>query len=496
MSVLSGAGGPGWLARWSSGRAPSPRMLVSSLGLAALLVLQGCATTTDYARPAVTTPTAWAQRDAGSEVATPAIDTWWRAFNDPALTRLVEGALARNNDLAAAAWKVREARLNAGLAANKLWPSASAGASNNVSTPLNTGTSRRSSGADVSLSYEVDMWNRLANTRDAQTWEAEATEQDRQSAAQALAGTVAGLYWQIAYQNGELASTDASLEYARRTLALVQAQYKAGTSAQLELREAEASVASQLASRTLLVQQRTESRNALAILFDAPPGEESLKTWLDQEPQFLPLDDLPAIATGLPADMLARRPDLRAAEMRLRETLAFGDASRAAYYPSLTLTGSLGTSSSALLEVLRNPVLAIGVGLSLPFVRYQEMKLNTQLTEAQYQQAVINFRQTLYTAFSEVENSLSARRQYAERAEHLTVTLDAQRNAERLYEVRYRSGGVALQPWLDAQERRRSAELSFAANRLQQLTTQATLYQALGGNLPLAAVEDLPVAMK
>lgn len=467
-----------------------------TIGLAIALVLQGCATTTDYARPAVSTPTAWAQRDVSAAVATPAIDSWWQAFNDPALTRLVDGALARNNNLAMAAWKVREARLNAGLAANKLWPQASGGASSNLSNPLNTGTSRRSSGADVSLSYEVDMWNRLGNTRDAQTWEAEATEQDRQAAAQALAGTVAGLYWQIAYQNGELASTDASLDYARRTLALVQAQYQAGAAAQLELREAEASVASQQAARTLLVQQRTESRNALAILFDAPPGEDSLKGWLDPEPQALPLDELPQIATGLPADMLARRPDLRAAEMRLRETLAFGDASRAAYYPSLTLTGALGTSSSALLDVLRNPVLAIGAGLSLPFLRYQEMKLNTQLTEAQYSQAVVGFRQTLYTAFSEVENGLSARRQYAERADHLAITLDAQRNAERLYEVRYRAGGVALQPWLDAQERRRSAELSFAANRLQQLTTQATLYQALGGSLPLAPVEELPVAMK
>ena len=465
-------------------------------GLAIALVLQGCATTTDYTRPAVATPAAWAQRDAATAAPTPAIDTWWRAFDDPTLTRLVEGALARNNDLAAAAWKVREARLNAGIAATKLWPTPSAGASSNLTNTFNNGTSRRSSGADISLSYEVDLWNRLGNTRDAQVWEAEATEQDRQAAAQALAGTVAGLYWQIAYQNGELASTDASLDYARRTLALIRAQYDAGAAAQLELREAEASVASQQAARTLLVQQRTESRNALAILFDAPPGEDSLAPWLDREPPSLPLGELPAVSAGMPADLLSRRPDLRAAEMRLRETLLFNDASRASYYPSLSLTGSLGTSSSALLEVLRNPVLAIGAGLALPFVRYQEMKLNTQLTEAQYSQAVLSFRQTLYTAFADVENALSARRQYAERAEHLAVTLDAQRNAERLYEVRYRSGGVALQPWLDAQERRRSAELSFAANRLQQLTTQATLYQALGGNLPLAPVENLPVAAK
>ena len=465
-------------------------------GLAIALVLQGCATTTDYTRPAVATPAAWAQRDAATAAPTPAIDTWWRAFDDPTLTRLVEGALARNNDLAAAAWKVREARLNAGIAATKLWPTPSAGVSSNLTNTFNNGTSRRSSGADISLSYEVDLWNRLGNTRDAQVWEAEATGQDRQAAAQALAGTVAGLYWQIAYQNGELASTDASLDYARRTLALIRAQYDAGAAAQLELREAEASVASQQAARTLLVQQRTESRNALAILFDAPPGEESLAPWLDREPPSLPLGELPAVSAGMPADLLSRRPDLRAAEMRLRETLLFNDASRASYYPSLSLTGSLGTSSSALLEVLRNPVLAIGAGLALPFVRYQEMKLNTQLTEAQYSQAVLSFRQTLYTAFADVENALSARRQYAERAEHLAVTLDAQRNAERLYEVRYRSGGVALQPWLDAQERRRSAELSFAANRLQQLTTQATLYQALGGNLPLAPVETLPVAAK
>ena len=465
----------------------------SLLALAAALVLGGCASLhTPYSAPTTATPSQWAQGTSNTAPVT--ADPWWQAFNDPQLTQLIDAALLHNNDLAAAALRVRQAQLQAGMAASDLLPTPSASISSGTSRPLDGGSRSRSSGANVGLAYEVDLWGCLAKTRDAQQWEAEATQQDRQATALALAGTTAGLYWQLAYLNERIASSDQSLAYTTQTLALVQAQYQAGAVSALELREAESALAGQTAARTQLVQQRVAARNALAILFDAAPGDTTLASVLPTEPLALPTHALPAVAAGLPAELLARRPDLRAAEARLRETLAQGDASRASYYPTLSLTGALGSSSASLLNLVSNPVLSLGAGLTLPFLKFNEMRLNSDLVKAQYAEAATRYRQTLYTAFAEVEDALSARTQLALQGSALTAQLQAASEVERLYQVRYRLGATTLKVWLDAQEKRRAAELAVSANRLDQLNNQVTLYKALGGNAASDAQADQPLA--
>ncbi|MGA0569515.1 efflux transporter outer membrane subunit [Variovorax sp. VNK109] len=463
----------------------SPRSAIGlRLGaLAMALVMAGCTTLqTPYTQPAVQTPAQWEQaRTANGDAAS--IDRWWQQFNDPALTLLVDTALARNNDLAAATSRVRQAQLQAGLTGTALSPTVSASASSSASRSLDSSNapSSRGSGLSASVSYEVDLWGKLASSRNAAEWEARASAQDRESTAQALVASTAGLYWQLAYLNERYAGGEQSLAYARQTLELVQAQYRAGAVSSLEVREAQQTVTTQQSTLSQLQQQRVETRNALAILLDAPPIQLTLQGTLKAEPQQLDTQPLPEVAAGLPADLLGRRPDLRAAELRLRTTLASGDATRASYYPSLTLTGSLGTSSSSLLNLLSNPVATLGAGLALPFLRQTEMKLSNQLSQAQYEEAVVTFRQTLYQAFADVENALSSRKQLAEQGALLTQRLEAAREVERLYEVRYRAGAAPLRTWLDAQESRRAAELALSENRLSQYNALATLYKALGG---------------
>jgi len=452
--------------------------------LALALLLAGCAgTRTAYQAPAATVPAVWQQQPAPASVAAQLPDQWWRQFDDPALSQVVESALARNNDLAAAALRVRQAQLQAGITTAGLGPIVAGRLSSGASRRLEGGDNStvRSSGASLSVSYEVDLWGRVASTRDAAEWAARATAEDREAAAQALAGTSAGLYWQLAYLNQRVASGGDSLAYAQRTQELVRAQYDAGSVSALELREAEQTVASQRAALAQLEQQRVETRNAVAVLMNAPPGAAALAEVLPAEPQRLPEAALPPVAAGAPAELLARRPDLRAAEARLRNVLASGDATRASYYPALSLTGDLGTSSTSLLRLLSNPVATLGAGLSLPFLRVQEMKLSSQLAAAQYEEAVTNFRQTLYTALADVENALSARTQLLRQGEQLALQLTAAREAERLYEVRYRAGATGLRTWLDAQQRRRTAELAVQENQLAQLNALATLYRVLGG---------------
>ncbi len=450
--------------------------------LAVALLASGCSTLqTPYAPPATQTPAAWQFGSASASTAAVTADAWWKNFNDPDLDRLVALALARNNDLAAATVRVRRAQLQSGLADQKLRPSFSGSVSTGSSRALggDAVSGGTSSSASLGVSYEVDLWNKLGSQRDVARWEALATQQDRDSTLLALVGTTAQLYWQIGYLNQRLAAGRLSIATAQKTLELVQAQYRAGAVSGLEVAEAQQNLSSQQASQTTLEQQAVQATTALALLFDAPAGADNPGT--STQPLRLPDQPLPLVAAGLPADLLARRPDLRAAELRLRESLSSVDATRASYYPSLTLTGGLGSASTALLNVLANPVASLGVGLSLPFLNRTTMDLDIKVSQNQYEEAVVNFRQALYKAFGDVDNALSARQQYLQQGALLAQSLEAARTAERLYEIRYRAGAVALKSWLDAQEKRRSAEIAVAENRLNQLTNHATLYQALGG---------------
>jgi len=456
-------------------------LICKPAALALLLGLGGCGglLRSDYEPPATSVPAAWSHAPASDVQAGPLADggAWWRNFNDPVLTGLVESALARNNDLAAAAIRVRRAQYQAGLSEDQLFPQL--GGSANLSRSRTLSGERyttRNNTAELTVSYEVDLWGKLSRQRDAAQWEALATEQDRQSAALSLVGTTATLYWQTAFINQRTASSEESIAYARRTQDLVRAQYAAGGASALEMAEAEQTVASQQAAHALLVQARVEYANALAILFDGPPE----RTMAD--PARLPQYPLPEARAGVPAELLGRRPDLRAAELRLREALATVDATRASFYPPLTLTGALGSASPTLADILQNPVGSLGAGLTLPFLQWNQMQLNIKISRADYEERVVNFRQSLYQAMADVENALSNRTQLALQAEQLDASLRAARQAESLYEVRYRAGAVSLKDWLDAQEKRRTAEIARDENMLNRLVNQVTVYQALGGD--------------
>ncbi|OZI43149.1 efflux transporter outer membrane subunit [Bordetella genomosp. 4] len=455
---------------------PRPRRAALSCLLALPVALAGCGLMrTPYERPAVQGPASWAYGPAQDVAA--AGGTWWRHFDDPTLTRLIDQALERNNDLAAAALRVRQAQLRAGLARSDQFPTL--GGSVDLSRQRDLYGDRailRNNSASLTVSYELDLWDRLQAQRDAAEWEAAATEQDRASAALSLVGTTATLYWQVGFINQRLESAAQSIAYAQRTLELVQAQYDAGGASSLEVAEARQNLASQQAARTLMVQQRVETLNALAILFDGPPER------VMADPPRLPPTTLPAVPAGVPADLLARRPDLRAAELRLRQALAQTDATRASFYPPITLTGALGSASTALGNLLQNPVGTLGAGLTLPFLNWNQMRLTIQVSETEYALRVVQFRQALYQAMADVENALSARTQLAAQGELLEQSLAAAQQAEDMYEIRYRSGAVSLRFWLDAQEKRRTAEIERDQNTLDRLLNQVKLYQALGGD--------------
>ena len=440
-----------------------------------LLALSGCAslTRTSYTPPHTALPATWGHADS---TASATQDAWWEAYGDPQLDSLVREALAHNADLAAAGIKLHIARLNLGLKDDAMMPSLSATASTSASKSLKGNSSiTRSHSVQAGVSYELDLWGKLSSARDAAQWEYQATEQDKASTALSLVGNTARLYWQIAYLNERIRLSEESIAYTEKTLALAQAKYGAGAVSQLDVLQAEQSLASQRASNASYLQQREEARTSFALLFDGPPSKDFT------EPQSLPAGELPIVEAGLPASLLSRRPDLQAAELRLREDLATADATRASYYPDLTLTGSIGSSSDKLRNVLSNPVASLAAELSLPFLQYTEMRLKTGVSKAEYELAVVQFRQSLYTALGDVENALSTRRQYLTQGEQLGISLEKAQAVEKINEARYRAGSIALQTWLDSQETLRTAQASMLENRYNQLTAQITLNLALGG---------------
>lgn len=469
--------------------APWALMLAS-----ASVVLAGCASTA-YERPALAVPASYASAsaaDGGVPGAAPSADAarehppelspWWLAFDDQALHQLIREALTRNNDLAQAALRVRRAQLVAGQAASDQLPTVTLQGNTSASRPLDGGDTTRLNSASLGLSWEADLWGRVAALRSAADWEAQATEEDRLAAALSLVGTTARFHWQVAYLNQRVEASQQSIDYARRTLELVQAQKGQGAVSGLEVAQATQALAAQEAAHTQFLLQRTQARNALAILFDGPPGVAL------NEANRLPEGALPEVPAGAPAELLNRRPDLRAAELRLRKTLAQVDATRAAAYPKLTLTGSVGGSSTELSRVLADPVGTLGAGLLLPFVQWRDVQRNVDISKTDHELAVRGFRQSWYTALSEVDNALASRLRYEQQGERLQTAVSAARDSERLSEARYRAGAVPLKTWLDAQETRRQAESNLALNRFNRLDALITLYQAAGGGLGEVAV--------
>ncbi|OTG56895.1 RND transporter [Acinetobacter sp. ANC 4204] len=444
--------------------------------------LVGCAAVvkTPYQTPVVQTPTQFQYDKATAQQRQQAIytDQWWTLFGDTQLNQLVDAVLAKNADLAVAGMTLKQARLQAELAENQQKPRVSSTVSTGHQFDLNSGNDS-SSGLSLGagLSYEVDLFGKLARQTEAKRWEALATEQDLQATAQSLIGTTAKLYWQLAYYNESRITAEQSLATSQKLYDLVKVQYQAGAVSGLDLTQAEQSVQSQKASLSQIQQSLVETRTAIAVLLHIPVQQLSV-----DEPQRLPRLALPSIAAGLPADILSRRPDLKAAELRLRESLATKDATTASYYPSISLTGNLGSTSTSLTQLLKNPALTLGASLSLPFLQYNDMKRDLAISQLDYEKAIVQYRQTLYQAFADVENALSARTELSQQVQLQQQNLELAEKVERLTQVRYRYGAVALKTLLDQQETTRTARLTLVNTKQSQYNAYVTLMQALGGS--------------
>lgn len=444
------------------------------------VLLAGCSPLmSSYVRPALPNAPVWT--DSAGISAPAAAEQWWRSFGDAKLDTLVETVLANNNDILAATLRVRKALLQADLSGAAGLPQLSGTGSGQRSVALGEGGAASNAFTfNLGAAYELDLWGRLASSQDIAVLQAGATAEDMASARTTVIAATIEAYWRLGYVNQSLASAKASLEIARKVQDLVKSQAAVGAATDLELAEVSQTVESQAAGLSDLEQNRVALRNALGVLLNGLPNPVA-------EPQHLPAKTPVRITAGLPAELLARRPDLRAAELRLRAALRTVDNTRASLYPQISLTGNLGATSADLLAILSNPIATLGAGLALPFLNVRDGQLRVKVSEVDYQIAVTEFRAALLTAFSDTGTALSARITLSEKSRRLKAAFAAAQAADRLTEERYRAGSVALRVWLDAQERSRAAERALAANRLDQLVTEVQIFRVLGGSPVLPA---------
>lgn len=458
------------------------RYKYSTLALCVVLAT-GCVSRSEFPEPEVQVPQSWqstkqvsSEQVSTNENSTPVINRWWTSFNDEQLNQLVEKVLATNSDLAIATLTLKQARLQANLAGRDLYPDLSGNVSADGSRYLDSGASSESYQTGLSVSYEVDLWGKLSAAADESEWTALASLEEREATAQSLVATTAQLYWQIGYLNQRIELSNSDIADATDTLKQAQSQFSNGSVTRLNVLEAERTLAGLEATHRDYLQQLTEAQNAFAILFDQAP-QQMLK-----EIKALPEGDLPEIASGVPADVLSRRPDIKQALYELKATFAAKDSADAAYFPTLTLTGALGGSSEQLRNLLSDPLGSIGADLTMPFLNWNTMQINQDIAQVKYESAIISYRKALYTAFQDVDNALSARENYQYQEEKLQKQYDSAAEAARIYASQYKYGAISITTLLDAQDNERSAKASLLENRYNQLVNLTTIYRSLGGD--------------
>jgi NodT family efflux transporter outer membrane factor (OMF) lipoprotein len=425
------------------------------------------------AAAAVAPPAAWRTQFA---TGAPVTADWWRRFDDPVLTTLVEQALANNVDLAVAATRIAEARANERLARSALGPSLTASASVAESRTLSsTGVGIDAFGGQpgVQAAYEVDLFGRLATLSRAARADLLATQAARDTTALSVAATTASGYITLRALDARLQATRDTLFARDEALRLAQRRALTGYTSLLELRQAEAEfqAAAQLVPQVELAISRQE--NALRVLTGAVPGPIA-------RGRALAALTLPAIPAELPADLLRRRPDLAAAEYRLASADLSLSAARALFLPRINLAGSAGLALSTLLP---DPVTLFSIGGSVlaPIFDSGRIRAGAEGAAARRDAAAFAYRGTALTAFREVDDSLAGVRRAGEQVEDVTLQREAVAQALTLARNRYRAGYASYIEQLDAQRGLLTADLALIQARTDRLTALVTLYQALGG---------------
>ncbi|MDR1777154.1 MAG: efflux transporter outer membrane subunit [Desulfovibrio sp.] len=457
------------------------------------LSLAACSLAPRYERPGQDIPAQWRKVDIGPA---PLESDWWSRFNDPALTALINEALRDNQDLAQSLAKIDSAAAQAGVAASALFPSVAgagqAGAqsvsekapnSPDYDSPL-TGMSRSTTAYQLGLSsaWELDLWGKYRNAHTYLTDVLLNTIVGHEALRLSLAGQTAQTYFAMLALDMQLDTARRTLKTREDALGIYSSRYKQGDITELDWLRARAEVETARAQLHMITIALDQAEAALAVLVGRSP-RGIVEDAVERGKTLNRLPSPPVLPEGLPSSLLERRPDIRAAEYMLMAYNANIGVARAQFFPSISLTGALGTMSSAVsnLFVPAAGFWNYGVSGSLPILDFGRNWYNLKDAEAQKQAAVAVYRKTVQSAFKDIRNSLTAQREANAIVRSMSTQVDSLRRSVEIARLQYDNGYSDYLTVLDAERQLFSAELQLANALRDRLDSVVSVCMALGG---------------
>lgn len=470
------------------------------VGLA--VILTGCTVGPNYKRPAVNTPSVYRQPAEaaatttesanGSKQTAPAANAqnpaaslgdekWWEVFQDKELQDLIRTALKNNYDVRIAATRVLQAQAQLGITRADQLPSVSVGGNITSQQSANSGPipsfEVTQGQLNASAAWNLDFWGRYRRATEAARANLLASEWAQKEVMSTLVASVAIDYFLLRQLDLQLEISKRTLSSRQDSLKLTQTLEQHGINSLLDVRQSEQLVYTAATQVPDLERQIAQKENAISILLGKNPGDVPRGLKLTEQPH------APEVPTGLPSSLLERRPDILQAEQNLVAANAQIGVARAAYFPQIALTGSAGYQSPALTNLFTGPagIWNMVGSFSQPIFQGGRLKSNVRLAEAQHEQLLLTYEQTIQGAFRDVSNALvaySKNREFRIQQEHL---VEAAGDAAHLSEVRFKVGTTDYLEVLTNNTNYFSAELTLAQSQGNELTALVQLYQALGG---------------
>lgn len=459
--------------------------------VAAVLIvaaLTGCMTVgPDYKRPQIETPEQWPGATAGEPVSS----TWWKAYGDPVLDQMIDEALVHNLDLRRAIARVDEARSALGITRADQYPgvSAKAAASRNrisqetlITVPPGVDPKYNDYQATLNVSYEIDFWGKYRRATEAAQAELLGSQFNREAVRLALIADVAKGYFALRALDAQVQITRRTISTRQASTALQRLRFDSGVASEFDLRQVEAEAAQAEALLPTIEQQLATQETALAVLIGRSPRAIVAQP-VDRGTAIDALTAPPSVPAGLPSEILERRPDLRQAEQSLIAANARIGQARAAYYPSISLTGFFGTESSALSGLFDPQSRMWQFAGSAAQTVFDAGRTRSQVgvAKARQQQALAQYQSAIQNAFKDALDALVVQRKAREVMAAEQTRIDALQVAMKLAQMRYDNGVASLLDVLIAERALLDAQLNRVQAQRAQLAATADLFKAMGG---------------
>jgi multidrug efflux system outer membrane protein len=438
----------------------------------------------NYKRPDVPTAPAYRGPDDAAVSGTTSLgdEKWWELFKDPQLQQLIRTALKQNYDLRIAASRVIQAQQQVTITRSNQFPTVGVGPSvNGVKSPAIPGVfqgySYIADALNLTASWNPDFWGRYRRATEGARATLRATEWGRRAIVSSLVEEVATDYMQLREYDVELDIEKRSLASRKESLSLTQTLERGGATSMVDVRQAEQLVeqAAELIPQSEQAIQQEE--NAISLLLGQNPGSIPRGLAITEQPN---PDDVPA---GLPSQLLERRPDIQEAEQNLVAANAQIGVARAQLFPQISLTGTGGVESIGLGNIFTWGARAWNYTgtATQPLFNAGSLRANVRLSEAQKEQAVLTYQQSIQAAFEQVSNALIANRKLRDYRMHQEALTEATRDSSNLAQVRYKGGVTSYLEVLTNETNYLSAEIALARARLAERLELVQLYNALGG---------------